>query len=458
MLLVHFSMTICLVMLMLGDNLGKGGWALLGPLLGLAVIVFIDEVADVFWEARRHHVIMKRNISDSKDNEGKPTAWKDLNKRSKCISFLSTTRSAFFSYLFGDVYNLAELGLALSPVAILVSREIEGLEEGPGTWTKVTLSLALLLCFLKYISFMRSIEYFAGIVKMMETIMVKTIPDMVFLVVLTFGFSAANHILLYMFSDYYELSYGFTLLRHFLRYILGDAGIFEVEDDPVISGLDIEEEDGMYLDKPGLLGGELPFGVFIFVNVLYVYLMVIVFLNLLIARMGSFYEDVKLRQLCETTRSCALTYENSYRRKTSCLVAALQKLKQFFCQSKPKTGAKALQKPVLARWCPCEEEPWEATGDKPAGERPQPGSYGAPMAGNVFMAGAEESSINLNRQLEKLEQNQKEQREQQRQQGKILADGIDQQGNKIMAEIDQQGKILAGIDDQLKKIATARAE
>ena len=466
MLLVHISMTVCLVMLMLGDNLAKGGWVLLGLLLGLAVIMFVDEVADIHVEAQRQREIMKRSNVSSNSNSTDTTrsnvdksAFRrivDSESGSKGISLLSSIWSAAFSYLFGDMYNLAELGLALSPLVILVSREVEGLEGGPGTWTKVTLSVALLLCFLKYISLMRSIEYFAGIVKMMETIMFKTIPDMVFLLVLTFGFSAANHVLLYMFSDYYELSYGFTLLRHFLRYVLGDAGIFEVEDDPVISGLDIEEEDGMYLDKPELLGGALPFGVFILVNVLYVYLVVIVFLNLLIARMGSFYEDVKVRQLCETTRSCALTYENSFHRKISNLFGFLMWFGNLFgccgccgcCRpSKPaakQTGSNALmQKPVvLARWCPCEEEPWEASGDEPDRERPsQPGmSYGAPMVGDAVMAGAEKSSVGLvvNRQLEKLEQNQKEQREQQRHQGKILA-GIEQQLNKMLAPAARAG-------------------
>eukprot|EP00959_Pyramimonas_sp_CCMP1952_P460248 9479554-Pyramimonas_sp.AAC.1 len=156
---------------------------------------------------------------------------------------------------------------------------------------------------------MRAVPYFAALVAMLERIMVRTIPDILLLLVLTLGFSAANHVLLRL-SPYYSFSYGHTLLRHLLRYIFGDTGIFEYESETRLVDDTIDVDDGLYLDAHALFRHKwVPFAVFIAVNVVFMYFTIIIFFNLLIARMGSIYEEVEERQLSSVTRSVGVINE-----------------------------------------------------------------------------------------------------------------------------------------------------
>ena len=255
--------------------------------------------------------------------------------------------SAAASYL-GSFYNVIDLALCLSPPVLLLVLLLAG-PDSPGYL--MVLALGALSCFLKYLNFMRAVPYFAPIVAMMERIIDRTRPDMALLLVLTAGFGAANHTLLHA-SRYYELHFWQMLLRHLLRYTLGDAGIFEYQSQSEIVEGVLEVDDGVYLDASHVLDNPLLFAMFIIVNIGYAYLTVVIFFNLLIARMASIYEEVEERQLSSLTYSCANIFEE-YHRKWE----AAKRLVGFHQSQATSPGTPGAV--FLFRWHPVTNAPWE---------------------------------------------------------------------------------------------------
>lgn len=429
-LTVHIGQTVCLFLMMLGSEETARRVAV--PQLVLGCILLLDKTISA--SGLVIEAISKIEPLEEPTSDGSWT--KSLTQEiERAYLTLASFWDALCSYC-SDPYNVIETFIAICPILLILLRvdandeaSDDDTENASGmlssassplprdqswTWYWLVIAVALLLSSFKYVSFMRSLPYFAGIVKMMEHIIAKTVPDIVFLLLLSVGFSAANHALLSHFAqDYYQLSYGYTLLRFLMRWVLGDSGIFDIEDNPVMDGVNIEPEEGMFLDKPGTLRhgipedmpfAWLPYAIFIIIQLLYVYLVIIVFLNLIIARMGSFYEDVKDRQLSETIESCADTYESSYHRHWDSYAAAFRRLLMPEAEKKKQDCMKSS---LLARWCPCDEEPWEpSTSSEPAASGPQhPGSSNQQRS----LGDNDKQVSRLLKQLAKMEQIQKEQ-------------------------------------------------
>jgi len=268
-LFLHVLITLILGMLL---DTTKRNWNLLGPLLLLGSLSLIEEILDFRADWQRKGIL------------------KGLG--------------AYFK----SWYNIYDLSFNLSVLATV------GLVNEGGEVQSSFLGLALLFCSLKYVGFMRAFPKIAAIVAMVERIMQETYADVILLIILSVGFSACSHAVL-SYSQEYSFLYWKMLIRHLLHYTLGDSGIFEYESGSENSG---DISNGNFFESDYIFSHTFAFVIFIISNILYVYFVVIIFLNLLIARMGSIYEQVEENQVSSLTRKCALIYEE-YKRKINVL-------------------------------------------------------------------------------------------------------------------------------------------
>ena len=339
--LVHMSLTAGFLLLLLWDPpSSQARIAILGSMMALASVLIFEEAVQLVDEA----------FGGTEEDEHR---------------ILRRLMAAAVGYI-GSIYNLVDLLLCLCPPVLLVTELTVGPKAPAFT---VVMAVGVLTCFLKFLNFMRALMYFAAIVAMLERIIVRTVPDIVLLLVLTIGFAGANHALV-LTDPLYELRGWQMLLRHLMRYTLGDAGIFEYESDAVIVDGAVDVEDGVYMDLDRFLHSPAHLILFAAINLGYLYLTVIIFLNLLIARMGSIYEEVEERQLSSLTYSCACIY-HEYRRKWRMTTGALDHLGRLLSGQSKSTGLEVGQKSshgaalpskektYLYRWHPRDEEDWE---------------------------------------------------------------------------------------------------
>ena len=333
--LVHMSLTAGFLLLLLWDPpSSQARAAILGTMMALGSVLIFVEAVQLTVEVR------------GTEAQG-PEAKRDNLQR------MMEAAAAYF----GSVYNMVDLLLCLCPPVLLVIELTLGPKAPAFT---VVLAVGVLTCFLKFLNFMRALMYFAAIVAMLERIIVRTVPDVVLLLVLTVGFAGASHALL-LTDELYELQGWQMLLRHLMRYTLGDAGIFEYESEARIVDGVIDVDDGFYLDLDRFLHSPAHLILFAAINIGYLYLTVIIFLNLLIARMGSIYEEVEERQLSSLTYSCACIY-HEYRQKWRMTAGALEHLGRLLSGQAKSSGLETLpskEKTYLYRWHPRDEEDWE---------------------------------------------------------------------------------------------------
>ena len=398
---VHLLVTVLFGVLLTWRPHGKALWGVLWALTVLSLVVLFDEALQLA---------------------------NDYSSTEATLSWVRRLWGAVSKYL--DFYNVVDLVLCLSPPVLLLVLLLAG--EDSAAYL-IVFALGVLSCSLKYLNFMRAVPFFAPIVAMMERIIVRTRPDMALLVVLTVGFAAANHTLLHA-SRYYDLRFWQMLLRHLIRYTLGDTSIFEYSSETEIVEGFLEVEAGRYLDASHVLDNELLFALFTLVNVGYAYLTVVIFFNLLIARMASIYEEVEERQLSSLTFSCAVIYEE-YRckwRLARCLLG-------FGTSAVEEVTT---QRRFLYRWHPVAEQPWQPSN------RAVPDTGTRPMFKAFHMVEDVESDTKAQgRQLAEQGKQQAEQARQLAEQAKLLAE----QGRQLADLKKQQAEILRHLLDLTKR-------
>lgn len=292
LLSLHALMTAGLVALVAAPALG---WYALGPLMILSFLLCVDEVLWVVDESMKQQSFARVSVL-ARLGLREPFALKMWLNHPVFPQAVSAYICSF--------PNLVNLSFAVLPILLAVAFALTGPD---GVECACLLSVNIVACFLKFTNLMRSVPCLARPISTADRIMLKTVPDILLLLVLTLGFSMASHALLTA-SGEYHLTFGQSLMYFILRF----AAIYQYQNpvDNYIS--ELEPADSWTL-----------WSLFAALNIVYAYSVVIIFFNMLIVRMVGIYEQAQGHLDSRITRSCARMYEK-LRRKLALLTLPCQ--------------------------------------------------------------------------------------------------------------------------------------
>ena len=157
---------------------------------------------------------------------------------------------------------------------------------------------AMVLCWLKLISFMRVYKDSAGIVRMISLVVIKTSWFVVVLLFLLVGFSLGTHAILPDQQGLPSQDFHITLLRQF-RLMFADFGVYEYDDLL------------LYTEQVDAFGNTVDYLVNVSMSILFIYLVAIIMFNLLISVLGEIYESVRESELAALTSFRALSQQET---------------------------------------------------------------------------------------------------------------------------------------------------